>query len=75
MKFFLFEGNVTTRDIVDGHRERTLSLLWMIILHYQVAMVINTEQVKEEIQILERSVKLKKKLHKLVNQESGMLLL
>lgn len=75
MKIFLFEGNVTTRDIVDGHRERTLSLLWMIILHYQVAMVINTEQVKEEIQILERSVKLKKKLHKLVNQESGMLLL
>jgi abnormal spindle-like microcephaly-associated protein len=64
-------GVVTTRDIVDGHREKTLSLLWAIILHYQVAMVINVEQVKEEVQILERSLRLKKQLHKFVNLQTG----
>ncbi|XP_053380194.1 abnormal spindle-like microcephaly-associated protein homolog [Mercenaria mercenaria] len=65
-------GNVTTRDVVDGHREKTLSLLWTIILHYQVAMVINVEQIKEEVQILERSLRLKKQLHKLINLQTDV---
>lgn len=29
-------NSVNPRHIVDGHREKTLSLLWMIILHFQV---------------------------------------
>ena len=69
--WFYIIGVVTTRDLVDGHREKTLSFLWTIILHYQVAMVINVEQIKEEIQILERSLRLKKQLHKLVNLQLG----
>lgn len=31
-------NSVNPRHIVDGHREKTLSLLWMIILHFQVIM-------------------------------------
>ena len=31
-------NSVNPRHIVDGHREKTLSLLWMIILHFQVML-------------------------------------
>ena len=27
---------IDSRDIVDGHREKTLRFLWMIIFHFQV---------------------------------------
>lgn len=33
---FISAKKVTSRDIVDGHREKTLHLLWTIILKYQV---------------------------------------
>ncbi|KAL4219252.1 hypothetical protein ACF0H5_021834 [Mactra antiquata] len=65
-------GTVSARDIVDGHREKTLSLLWTIILQYQVAMVINLEQLKEEIQILERSLRLRHKINQLTNFGNGV---
>lgn len=33
----LFSGStIDSRDIVDGHREKTLSLLWKIIFAFQV---------------------------------------
>lgn len=33
---FISAKKVTSRDVVDGHREKTLHLLWTIILKYQV---------------------------------------
>lgn len=36
---FLFVGNIiNSRDIVEGHREKTLSLLWKIIFAFQVCV-------------------------------------
>ena len=32
-------GGVNTRAIVDGHREKTLELLWRIIFHFQVCVL------------------------------------
>ncbi|XP_049942050.1 protein abnormal spindle [Schistocerca serialis cubense] len=33
---FDIKSNITSRDIVDGHREKTLSLLWQILLKFQL---------------------------------------
>ena len=34
---FVFAGGpIDARDIVDGHREKTLHLLWRIIFNFQV---------------------------------------
>lgn len=33
---FCFLEDISTRDIVDGHREKTLGLLWKIIFNFQV---------------------------------------
>ncbi|XP_028394821.1 abnormal spindle-like microcephaly-associated protein homolog [Dendronephthya gigantea] len=47
-------NSVNPRHIVDGHREKTLSLLWMIILHFQVNQVVNEQQIKDEIAFLKK---------------------
>ena len=28
---------IEARDIVDGHREKTLQLLWLLIFHFKVS--------------------------------------
>jgi abnormal spindle-like microcephaly-associated protein len=33
---YVLTGNITAKDIADGHREKTLSLLWQIIYKFQV---------------------------------------
>jgi abnormal spindle-like microcephaly-associated protein len=33
---YVLTGNITAKDITDGHREKTLSLLWQIIYKFQV---------------------------------------
>ncbi|WAQ95520.1 ASPM-like protein [Mya arenaria] len=58
-------GKSTPADIVEGHREKTLALLWAIILHYQVAVLINEEQLKEEVRLLERSLAVRQRLSRL----------
>ncbi|XP_061184440.1 abnormal spindle-like microcephaly-associated protein homolog [Saccostrea echinata] len=63
---------VTSRDIVDGHKEKTLHLLWMIILKYQIGLILNVDQLKEEISALERSLQLRKHLQALKNYEMGL---
>ena len=35
----LVECNTDARFVVDGHREKTLSLLWKIIFHFQVSLI------------------------------------
>jgi len=36
---YVLTGNIIAKDIADGHREKTLSLLWQIIYKFQVKSV------------------------------------
>ncbi len=45
---------VTAEHIVDGHREKTLALLWKIILHWQVDAALSTEALKAELDYLRK---------------------
>ncbi|XP_069088229.1 abnormal spindle-like microcephaly-associated protein [Pleurodeles waltl] len=53
---------IDSRDIVDRHRERTLALLWRIVSAFQVDVLLNVEEVKEEITFLKQSWILQKKI-------------
>ncbi|XP_077308892.1 abnormal spindle-like microcephaly-associated protein [Lithobates pipiens] len=56
-------GNaISSKDIVDRHRERTLALLWNIVLTFQVEVVLNVDHLKEEIKFLKHSYSTQKKL-------------
>ncbi|KAK7889545.1 hypothetical protein WMY93_025105 [Mugilogobius chulae] len=70
-----FSGSaIDSRDIVDGHREKTLALLWKIIhlklsyadfnakFHLKVEVILNEEQLKEEICFLRKALKTKRRL-------------
>ncbi|XP_060733700.1 abnormal spindle-like microcephaly-associated protein isoform X2 [Tachysurus vachellii] len=59
-------GNVIDpRDITDGHREKTLNLLWKIIFSFQVEILLDLEQLKEEISFLRKTWRTKLKLRSL----------
>lgn len=48
----LFSGsNIDSRDIVDGHREKTLSLLWKIIFTFHVSVWLCDLFVVHKIQV------------------------
>ncbi|XP_069497625.1 abnormal spindle-like microcephaly-associated protein isoform X2 [Ambystoma mexicanum] len=51
---------IDSRDIVDRHRERTLALLWRIVCAFQVDVLLNIDEVKEEIRFLKHSWDLQK---------------
>ncbi|XP_048458010.1 abnormal spindle-like microcephaly-associated protein [Rhincodon typus] len=53
---------IDSRDIVDGHREKTLSLLWGIIFAFQVEILLNEEQLQEEIEFLQKTLRTRHKL-------------
>ncbi|XP_055950356.1 abnormal spindle-like microcephaly-associated protein homolog isoform X2 [Argiope bruennichi] len=53
------EDNIDPRDIVDGNREKTLSLLWQIIFKTQISKCLNLEVLKKENSYLKRSLQLK----------------
>ncbi|XP_074524073.1 abnormal spindle-like microcephaly-associated protein [Halichoeres trimaculatus] len=53
---------IDARDIVDGHREKTLSLLWKIIFAFQVEVILNEDQLREEIGFLRRSLRTQRRL-------------
>ncbi|XP_030584053.1 abnormal spindle-like microcephaly-associated protein isoform X2 [Archocentrus centrarchus] len=56
-------GSTTdSRDIVDGHREKTLSLLWKIIFAFHVEVILNEDQLREEIGFLKRTLRTKRRL-------------
>ncbi|XP_053718819.1 abnormal spindle-like microcephaly-associated protein isoform X2 [Synchiropus splendidus] len=61
---------ITAKDVVDGHREKTLSLLWMIILTFQVETVLDEKQLKEEICFLQRSFRTCKSDHTSLSWDS-----
>ncbi|NXW10179.1 ASPM protein, partial [Fregetta grallaria] len=52
-------ASIGSRDIVDRHRERTLTLLWKIVFAFQVDVFLNMEQLKEEIEFLKNAHKRK----------------
>ena len=53
---------ITGKDLVDGHREKTLELLWSVIFGYQLATLLNMDNIKEEIDHLKRSLSAKSRL-------------
>ncbi|XP_037625418.1 abnormal spindle-like microcephaly-associated protein isoform X1 [Sebastes umbrosus] len=55
-------SNIDSRDIVDGHREKTLSLLWKIIFAFHVEVVLDEDQLREEIGFLKRTLRTKRRL-------------
>ena len=54
--------DITAKDLVDGHREKTLELLWSIIFGYQLAAILDLDKIKEEIIHLKRSLAAKSRL-------------
>ncbi|KAK0154627.1 Abnormal spindle-like microcephaly-associated [Merluccius polli] len=55
-------STIDSRDIVDGHREKTLSLLWKIIFAFQVEVILDEDQLREEIGFLKRTLRTKQML-------------
>ncbi|XP_033885537.3 abnormal spindle-like microcephaly-associated protein isoform X1 [Acipenser ruthenus] len=48
-------SKIDSRDIVDGHREKTLTLLWRIIFTFQIEILLDEVQLREEISFLKRA--------------------
>ncbi|KAF4097765.1 hypothetical protein G5714_021773 [Onychostoma macrolepis] len=61
-----YGANIDSRDIVDGHREKTLNLLWKIIFAFQVEVLLDENQLKEEISFLRKTWRTKQKLASLM---------
>ncbi|XP_042369980.1 abnormal spindle-like microcephaly-associated protein [Plectropomus leopardus] len=55
-------SNIDSRDIVDGHREKTLSLLWKIIFAFHVEVILDADQLREEIGFLKKTWRTKQRL-------------
>ncbi|AWP10566.1 putative abnormal spindle-like microcephaly-associated protein [Scophthalmus maximus] len=53
---------IDSRDVVDGHREKTLSLLWKIIFAFHVEVILDEDQLREEIGFLKRTLSTKRRL-------------
>ncbi|PSN35590.1 hypothetical protein C0J52_18716, partial [Blattella germanica] len=43
---YVLTGDITAKDISDGHREKTLSLLWQIIYKFQVIRYVARKKLK-----------------------------
>ncbi|XP_018420050.1 PREDICTED: abnormal spindle-like microcephaly-associated protein [Nanorana parkeri] len=54
--------SISSKDIVDRHRERTLALLWNIVFTFQVEVVLNVDNLKEEIKFLTHRYSTQKRL-------------
>ncbi|KAL4635046.1 abnormal spindle-like microcephaly-associated protein [Arapaima gigas] len=55
-------GAIESRDIVDGHREKTITLLWKIIFAFQVEVLLDEEKLKDELHFLRRMWRTKQQL-------------
>ena len=54
--------DIIAKDLVDGHREKTLEMLWAIIFGYQLAAILDLGNIREEIDHLKRSLAAKARL-------------
>ncbi|UYV77625.1 ASPM [Cordylochernes scorpioides] len=55
-------STIQPRDIVDGHREKTLELLWTILLKSQIEILLEPAGLVKEILFLRKQLKLQKSL-------------
>ncbi|KAM4574590.1 abnormal spindle-like microcephaly-associated protein [Fundulus diaphanus] len=62
---------IDSRDIADGHREKTLSLLWKIIFAFQVEVILDEGQLREEVVFLKRALRTKRRMA-LVRADKGL---
>ena len=46
------QREITAKDIAEGNRTQTLSLLWGIIATYNIPAIINSKQIQKEIKLL-----------------------
>nr|XP_055073870.1 abnormal spindle-like microcephaly-associated protein [Misgurnus anguillicaudatus] len=65
-------ATIDSRDIVDGHREKTLNLLWKIIFTFQVEVLLDENQLKEEISFLRKTWRTKQKLASLIANKGAV---
>eukprot|EP00794_Sanderia_malayensis_P015899 gene15899-17499_t len=56
---------IDAKYIVDGHREKTLFLLWQIIFHFQVDVLLDEDKLQDEIKHLEKRKVLRMKSRQL----------
>ena len=76
MHYFVFirvGGKIDPRDVVDGHREKTLHVLWRIIFAFQIEVLLSEEQLRLEIHFLKQNFCYKAKLEALLNQDDDNL--
>ncbi|KAK7504479.1 hypothetical protein BaRGS_00004345 [Batillaria attramentaria] len=66
-------GMVNARDIVDGHREKTLAFLWKLIPHFQTVASLNEAELQEEVDMLERTLRVKLCMQRLLMHPHGHL--
>ena len=50
-------SSITSKDLVDGHQEKTLQFLWSIIFGHSLSQVLDASKLKEEIVHLRRSLR------------------
>ena len=49
-------GNITAKDIVQGHREKTLELIWHLIFGFGQAKVLDEASLENELAFLRKSL-------------------
>jgi len=49
-------SEITSRDLVDGHREKTLAFLWHVIFGFELRQVLSEQRLEKEIAFLEKSL-------------------
>ena len=55
-------ATITAKDLVDGHREKTLELLWSVIFGSQLTAILDLSKLREEICHLRRSLAMRARL-------------
>ena len=58
----LIPANIGAKDLVDGHREKTLALLWSLIFGFQLTTLIDVTGLREEIVHLKKSLRVRARL-------------
>jgi abnormal spindle-like microcephaly-associated protein len=46
----------TSKDMVDGHLQKTLDVLWHLIFGFQIGQLLNPDRLSKEIQYLEKTL-------------------
>ncbi|KAK6506513.1 hypothetical protein TWF506_011419 [Arthrobotrys conoides] len=65
-------GTVRSKDVVDGHREVTLSLLWAVLVERGVKYLVDFEEVERDVNRLRRVHKIMKIAEEDESREEGL---